>query len=142
MFEIYKNYKVRSIVVNIMSGSKNTYCLCRLNGIMDTLGKKWAIFVLNSVGNHKTVRYNQLYKELHGISPSTLAKILKELNDMGILKKEVFPEVPPRVEYSLTDTGKDLRSSIMPLLMWAAKYESNKEDPGYCDQNQYVAIEP
>ena len=60
MFEKYKSYKVRSIVVDITSGSNNIYCMCRLNGIMDTLGKKRAIFVLNSVGNYKTVRYNQL----------------------------------------------------------------------------------
>ena len=126
----------------MVNESENKYCMCQLNGIMDTLGKKWTIFVLNSVGNNKTVRYNELYKELHGISPSTLSKILKDLNEMGILKKEIFPEVPPRVEYSLTDTGKDLRSSIMPLLMWAAKYDCNEEQLSYCDQNQYVVIEP
>lgn len=125
----------------MVNGSENKYCMCQLNGIMDTLGKKWTIFVLNSVGNNKTVRYNELYKQLHGISPSTLSKILKDLNEMGILKKEIFPEVPPRVEYSLTNTGKDLRSSILPLLKWAAKYDSNVVVSNCCSKEEYITIE-
>lgn len=120
--------------------SVNQYCMCQLNGIMDTLGKKWAVRILTSIGN-KTVRYNDLFKELHSISPSTLSKILKDMNEMGILKREIFPEVPSRVEYSLTNMGKDLRSSILPLLKWAVKYGINEFVPNCCSKEQYVTVE-
>ncbi|MGC8515909.1 MAG: winged helix-turn-helix transcriptional regulator [Thermoplasmata archaeon] len=123
-----------------MIESNGRYCMCSLNGIMDILGKKWVIFVLNGIGTHGKVRFGELYKELKGVSPSTLSWILKELTDRNILKREIFPEIPPRVEYALTETGVELRNSIIPLLKWAAKYDNEGNDPNCCGENQYVTI--
>lgn len=123
-----------------MIESNDTYCMCSLDGIMGILGKKWVIFVLNSIGNHGSVRFGELYKELKGISPSTLSSILRELADRNIVRKEIFPQVPPRVEYNLTDTGVELRASIIPLLKWAGKYDTGNKGQDCCDANQYVSI--
>jgi DNA-binding HxlR family transcriptional regulator len=103
-------------------------CLCPLKGIIDVISKKWALLIINAIGNYGRLRFNRLMEELHGISPKTLSDTLKELRAEGLIKRESFAEIPPRVEYSLTKDGIDLRKSIIPLLEWAATRNSiNKE---------------
>jgi DNA-binding HxlR family transcriptional regulator len=58
--------------------------------------------------------------ELKGISPTTLTDTLKELQREGLIRRESFAEIPPRVEYSLTEDGIELRKAIIPLLKWAS----------------------
>lgn len=99
----------------------NPICLCPLDGIIDTIGKKWSLLVINEIGNHQKFRFNELMRELRGISPSTLTTTLKELENQKMITKEIFREIPPRVEYSLSSRGKELRQAIMPLLRWATK---------------------
>ncbi|MEO9309287.1 MAG: helix-turn-helix domain-containing protein [Nitrososphaera sp.] len=96
-------------------------CLCPLDGVIDTIGKKWSLLVINEIGNHHKLRFNELMQELKGISPSTLTTTLKELENQKMIIKEMFREIPPRVEYSLSPRGKELRQVIMPLLRWATK---------------------
>lgn len=77
--------------------------------------------MINEIGNHGKLRYNELMSELKGISPSTLAALLKDFEKEKLISKETFNEIPPRVEYSLTKRGKELRKAIIPLLKWATK---------------------
>ena len=103
-------------------------CFCPLKGVIDVISKKWALLIINAIGNYGTLRFNRLMEELHGISPKTLSDTLKELRAEGLIKRESFAEIPPRVEYSLTKDGIDLRKSIIPLLKWAATRNNiNKE---------------
>jgi DNA-binding HxlR family transcriptional regulator len=95
-------------------------CLCPLEGIIDVIGKKWSLLIVNAIGNHGKLRFNTLMQELGKISPKTLSDTLKELQAEGIVQRESFAEIPPRVEYSLTDAGLELRKAIIPLLQWAA----------------------
>jgi DNA-binding HxlR family transcriptional regulator len=74
---------------------------------------------MNEIGNHKQIRYNDLMNELKPISPKTLADMLKELHKQGLINRESFNEIPPRVSYSLTKDGMNLREAIMPILKWA-----------------------
>ena len=68
---------------------------------------------------------------LDGVSPTTLTETLDKLVMLGLLKRDSFLETPPRVEYSLTVEGSELRAAIRPLLMWAAKKDPAKgRDPG------------
>jgi DNA-binding HxlR family transcriptional regulator len=116
----YLIYKVRSKVVT-MKNQSNVICLCPLDGVIDTIGKKWGLLIINEIGNHGKLRYTELMSELVGISPSTLASMLKDLENEDLIQKEVFREIPPRVEYSLSSRGRDLREAIIPLLKWATK---------------------
>ncbi len=100
---------------------RNPLCLCPLDGVIDTIGKKWGLLIINEIGNHGKLRYNELMSELKGISPSTLASMLKDLESEELISKEVFREIPPRVEYSLTTRGRELREAIVPLIRWATK---------------------
>jgi DNA-binding HxlR family transcriptional regulator len=114
--------------------------MCALNGTMDLLGKKWVLFTINSIGNHSSVRFTDLNKELKGVSPSTLSWILKELEQTGVIDRKSFAEIPPRVEYSLTSNGRELRKAIIPLLLWAAKQDDYPKKTENCDPCQYVEV--
>jgi DNA-binding HxlR family transcriptional regulator len=96
-------------------------CICPLDGVIDTIGKKWGLLIINEIGNHGKLRFNELMSELKGISPSTLATTLKEVEKQKLVHKESFNEIPPRVEYSLSAKGNELREAIIPLLKWATK---------------------
>lgn len=104
-----------------MNKEKNPICLCPLDGVIDTIGKKWGLLIINEIGNHGRLRFNELMTELKGISPSTLASTLKELEREELIHKETFKEIPPRVEYSLSTRGRELREAIVPLIRWATK---------------------
>ncbi len=73
------------------------------------------------------VRYKQFRQDLHGISSKTLAIRLKELEKSGILQRQSFNEIPPRVEYRLTNKGQDLVESIIALLQWMKKWSGAKK---------------
>lgn len=95
-------------------------CICPLNGIIDTISKKWALLIINAIGNGGRLRFTEIRKTLKGIGPKTLSDILRELVEEGLVRRETFAEIPPRVEYSLTRDGVELRKAIVPLLRWAS----------------------
>jgi len=97
----------------------NAICLCPLEGVIDIISKKWALLTINEIGNHKRIRYTDLMKELENISPKTLADTLKELREYNLVNREPFNEIPPRVDYTLTKDGEELREAIIPILRWA-----------------------
>jgi len=117
-----------------MHNRKDPVCLCPLEGVIDVISKKWTLLIVNVIGNHGRARFNKLMQELRGISPKTLADTLKQLREGGLINRESFAEIPPRVEYSLTSDGKRLREAIMPILTWAAtrKNPKNKCSKTYC----------
>jgi DNA-binding HxlR family transcriptional regulator len=87
------------------------------------LSRKWTISIVITVGNYTTLRFNALQDCLGGITAKTLTERLKELVNEGIVKRRVFAEIPPRVEYSLTKKGKALQKALIPLIMWADTQE-------------------
>jgi DNA-binding HxlR family transcriptional regulator len=103
-----------------MQSKDDLVCLCPLEGIIDVISKKWALLIINAIGNYGSLRFNRLMEELQGISPKTLADTLKQLQGERLLRRESFAEIPPRVEYSLTKDGEGLREAIIPILRWAA----------------------
>jgi DNA-binding HxlR family transcriptional regulator len=111
--------------------------VCPARGIMDVISKKWTFLIINELGNYEQLRFNDLMKQLEGVSPKTLSDTLKILESERLVKRESFNEIPPRVEYSLTGDGKELRKVIMPLLRWAACRSSyTKEKCALSSQNR------
>ena len=111
-----------------MREKQDHLCFCPLEGVIDIISKKWALLIVNALGNRGKLRFNNLMIELKGISPKTLADTLKKLQEEVLIKRDAFAEIPPRVEYSLTQDGIELRQAIMPILKWAATREhSNKK---------------
>ncbi len=95
-------------------------CFCPIKGVIDVISKKWALLIVNSLGNYGKLRFKGLMEELRGISPKSLSDTLKNLQSEGLIRRESFSEIPPRVEYSLTDDGIEFRKAIIPLIKWAA----------------------
>ncbi len=101
--------------------------VCPIQGVIDTISKKWALLIVGVLGNSPYMRYNGIMRELRGISPKTLADTLKQLHGSGIIKKQSFNEIPPRVEYSLTKDGEKLRDAIIPVINWAVDRSTHKD---------------
>ncbi len=95
-----------------------------LDGVIDTISKKWALLIIHVLGNTARLRFNELMIGLDGISPKMLSDTLAALRKEGFIGREAFSELPPRVEYFLTDDGKELWDAILPLLQWTTRREN------------------
>jgi DNA-binding HxlR family transcriptional regulator len=102
-----------------------SYCIDPAGGIAAALGKKWTLPLIGILGNRPNHRFHQIRDGLGGIGSKALADRLKDLQRLGLVTRQVFAEVPARVEYRLTERGESLRRAIVPLLDWAAR-----EGPG------------
>jgi DNA-binding HxlR family transcriptional regulator len=94
-------------------------CICQLDGVVDLLSRKYAMQVVCAVGLLGPVRYGELEDAFDDVSSSTLSTRLEELTDAGLLARERYDEIPPRVEYELTADGEELADRLAPLLEWA-----------------------
>ena len=103
------------------SADERDICTCLANDALDIVSKKWAILIIELLGKHKKLRYNEIKNKLNGISPKSLSDQLKNLENTNLIKREIFREVPVKVEYTLSNEGEELRNSIRPLIKWASK---------------------
>lgn len=87
---------------------------------------KWAILILHHLDG-QTKRFNQLQRDLGEITQSTLTKQLRYLEEEGLVVRNVYPEVPPRVEYSLTPVGREFHMVLEQIEIWGKKYIANLE---------------
>lgn len=93
-------------------------CVCPLTGIIEVLGNKYAMQLICVVGNHDRLRFSEIEAHVPEASTSTVSDRLDELETAGIVDREQFDEVPPRVEYRLTAKGEELGERLRPLLEW------------------------
>lgn len=98
-------------------------CVCPLVGVIETLGSKYAIPLVCVLDYHETMRFGEIESHFPGASTSTLSARLGELEDEGLLAREQFDEIPPRVEYELTEKGRELADRLRPLVEWVHESE-------------------
>jgi len=96
------------------------YPNCPVRNVLSRVGDKWSMLILFTLESHPTIRFKELQRNIPDISQKILTATLKTLEADGLVKREVFPEVPPRVEYSLTAKGLSLLPLIDNLLTWAS----------------------
>ena len=89
---------------------------------MDLIGNKWTILILRDLFEG-TRLFGELEKSLVGISPKTLSSRLEQLKHDGLINKTVYPQVPPKVEYSLTTKGRSLQTIIEDMRAWGESAE-------------------
>jgi DNA-binding HxlR family transcriptional regulator len=82
---------------------------------------KWAVVILHNLSNG-TLRFGELQRLLPDLTQATLTKQLRSLEDNGMVRRHVYPQVPPKVEYSLTDIGEDFKSVLDSISVWGEKY--------------------
>ena len=92
---------------------------CSTRVVLDHIMSKWGVLVLSSLSDG-TRRWGALRRDVDGISEKMLASTLKTLSADGLVHRESFPAVPPKVEYSLTPLGRDLMERMLPLVEWVA----------------------
>ena len=98
---------------------------CAVTFCMTQIGGKWKPIILFRVSKGIN-RFTMLLKEIDGINRQMLSKQLKELEKSGILERKVFPEIPPRVEYSLTTLGKSLLPVVQSMNRWGVRHKKKK----------------
>lgn len=98
-------------------------CYCPVDGVIETISKKYALPIVGLLGANGPMRYGELEEVLAVTSSSLLSTRLEELAEEGLIERRSFDEIPPRVEYSLTPRGRELETRIQPLLEWAAGEE-------------------
>lgn len=92
-----------------------------ISSAADILGSKWTALILRDLSSGAK-RFKDFEASLPGISPRTLSQRLDDLEEKGVVSKESFAEVPPRVEYTLTDKGRDLLPILKQMAAWGARY--------------------
>ncbi len=95
--------------------------LCGLDAAVDVIGGKWKVLILWALHEHPR-RFGALKREVSGISEKMLIQQLRRLEADGIVERVVFHEVPPRVEYSLTELGETLNAALGPLGDWGERH--------------------
>lgn len=94
-------------------------CYCPLSSVIDTLGRKYAMHLVSIIGAHESVRFTEIEDYLPMASTTTISARLSEFEKAGFVTRTQHDEIPPRVEYSLTDDGEEVRTRLEPLLEWA-----------------------
>jgi len=97
---------------------------CGMSASLAVIGGRWKPAILCRLA-HGTMRYGQLKKDIEGISERMLVAQLRELEKDQIITRMVFPEVPPRVEYQLTDLGRTMRTMLDAMSGWGNMYRSH-----------------
>ena len=89
-------------------------------------GSKWKLLIMRNL-LQRPWRFNKLKKDLEGISQKVLTDSLRSMEADGIITRTVYPEVPPRVEYALSDLGESMRPIMDAMEIWGTEYKKSKE---------------
>ena len=101
---------------------EHTPANCHAREMLVRVGDKWSVYVINVLGNAGTLRFNELRSQVDGISQRMLTVTLRGMERDGLVKRTVYPEVPPRVEYELTKLGGTLRQLVRGLVQWSGAH--------------------
>ncbi|PAB59814.1 winged helix-turn-helix transcriptional regulator [Anaeromicrobium sediminis] len=100
--------------------------VCEMEVTVDIMGGKYKAIILYVLGEEGTKRFGELKSFICNVSHKTLTNQLRELEDNGLVQRKVYPEVPPRVEYSLTEKGKTLMPILEAMCEWGEKNMGDK----------------
>ena len=119
-----------------MKDQRFSFSKCSLTRSMGIIGNKWKPIIVYVLQKRK-VRFGQLDAIIPLITRKVLTEQLKELEDDGLIMREAFGEVPPRVEYSLTEKGLELLPILNTIIVWNDKYETDPNRESYCSTESF-----
>lgn len=111
--------KEREQLTAFLSGACSQKNVCPVKDIMASYGDKWSMYTILLLGQHPKIRFNELRTAISGISQRMLTVTLRSLEEDGIVSRTIYPEIPPRVEYELTELGESLLRQLLQLAHWA-----------------------
>jgi len=106
--------------------NKNELPLCPVEITLSLIGDKWKVLIIRDLLTG-TKRFGELRKSLNGVSQKVLTQHLRSMEENKLVNREVFAEVPPRVEYSLTEVGHSLKTILEVMWQWGEDYKANSD---------------
>lgn len=104
---------------------KANFTPCPVETTLLFIGEKWKVLILRDLFMNGTMRFSELKKSLTGITQKMLTQQLRDMENDGIIARKVYPVVPPKVEYSLTEFGKSLKPVLDSLWLWGEKFKKD-----------------
>ena len=126
--------------MSLQDTSKSDNCHA-MSDVLNRIGDKWSVMVVGMLGRMGTLRFNELKRMINGVSQRMLTLTLRNLERDGLVTRTIYPEVPPRVEYSLTELGKTLQGPISGLWDWSAEHHGAIVDARAVYDGRNVAVE-
>lgn len=102
-----------------------TFPDCPIRNVISRITDKWSLLVLYTLEQQEMLRFKELWRQIPDISQKMLTSTLRHLENDGLVSREVFAEVPPRVEYCLSERGKSLMPHLDALISWALEHFSD-----------------
>ena len=102
-----------------------TFPDCPIRNVISHITDKWSLLVLYTLEQKEVLRFKDLWRQIPDISQKMLTSTLRHLEDDGIISREVFMEVPPRVEYQLSERGKSLMPHLDALILWGIENQES-----------------
>lgn len=100
---------------------------CPVTATMQVLGGKWKSILINAIYHTSPARFGELKRTVKGITQSMLTSQLRQLEEDGIIKRKIYAEIPPKVEYTLTEFGLTLSPIMQSMAEWGKQYRLNNE---------------
>ncbi|MBI6875643.1 winged helix-turn-helix transcriptional regulator [Clostridium aciditolerans] len=101
--------------------------LCPIEETVKLIGHKWKVLILRNLHDNGTQRFSELENGINGISQKMLTQQLRQMEADGLIIRKVYPEVPPKVEYSLSELGRSLKPVLDSMNIWGENYiKANK----------------
>ncbi len=95
---------------------------CPSRRLLDRIGDRWTVLIVGILAEEGPIRFGELARRVDGISQKMLTQTLRNLERDGLVRRTLYPQVPPRVEYELTDSGTSLRGPLRALEEWAVEH--------------------
>ncbi|HIW47664.1 MAG TPA: helix-turn-helix transcriptional regulator [Firmicutes bacterium] len=106
--------------------TKDELLACPVATTVQLIGSKWKLLILRNL-MQRPWRFNELRKDLEGISQKVLTDSLRSMQEDGIVTRTVYPEVPPRVEYALSELGESMRPIMKAMEQWGISYKEGRQ---------------
>jgi DNA-binding HxlR family transcriptional regulator len=117
-----QDVKIRERVTKVLTGNCKQSNICPVKDILARFGDKWSMYTILLLGQKGKIRFNELKSQITGISQRMLTVTLRSLEEDGIVRRTFYSEIPPRVEYELTDLGSGLLEQLLDLAGWADEH--------------------
>lgn len=119
-------FKIECLEGMIVMKTKEELPICPVATTVQLIGSKWKLLIIRNL-LIRPWRFNELRKDLEGISQKVLTDSLRSMEEDGIITRTVYPEVPPRVEYALSELGKSMRPIIAAMEQWGSAYKEGRQ---------------
>jgi DNA-binding HxlR family transcriptional regulator len=115
-------FAMREEIAKVLLGPATGKGVCPIKDVLSRYGDKWSMYTILFLGQKEKLRFTEIKSGVLGISQRMLTVTLRLLEEDGMVTRTVYPQIPPRVEYSLTSMGKSLVSQLLHLAGWASAH--------------------